>query len=224
MQIIRSLKILMYHSIADNPLDPHAIRPEAFDQQMRQLEQSGATIVSVSDGIRRLWGGVIGGGMVAVSFDDALRDFLVTAAPILLSHHIPASVFVPTAFVGKTAEWDTHDKSKPLMDWDQLNEIQRLGFDVGSHSVTHPRLVNCDDRQLEYELRHSLEELQDRLTQPPLPILAFPGGFTGERELAMVRKTDYIAGLGVTSRWLNYRWTNPLHLRRQKWGTRLFQF
>lgn len=66
-----------------------------------------------------------------ISFDDAHRSVLDRAAPILRELEIPATIFVPTAWIGTSDEW---------MDWDDLRALRDLGWTIGAHSVSHPRM------------------------------------------------------------------------------------
>ena len=209
------LSILMYHSIADNPKDPHAIRPADFERQMAALSRQKVRVVDLTAALRQLRQFNFE-RCVAITFDDALRDFLTYAVPILSAYRFPATMFVPTELVGKTAAWDSYDKSKALLSWDELQAVQRMGFSIGSHTVSHPRLVNCDGTQLDFELRHSLETLQAHLPTVA-PILAYPGGFYGPREMHAAHDAGYIGCVGVSSRLANYPWTNRYRLRRRKW-------
>lgn len=218
VQIPSALRILMYHSIAHNPRDPHAVTPEAFEAQMYALAASGVRVVPLMEGIRAVRRLVSPQPMTAITFDDGYRDFLTHAAPILKRYSLPALLFIPTGLVGKTAQWDSYDRSKPLLDWDELREVERQGFDIASHSVSHPRLVDCDEVMLEYEYRDSMAELAIHLERVT-PVFAYPAGYAGMREVTMARKTGYLAAVGVTSRMLNHPWTNPYRLRRQKWET-----
>lgn len=66
-----------------------------------------------------------------ISFDDAHASVLAHAAPALAELAVPATLFVPTAFVGTSDE---------LLDWDQLGRLRELGWTLGAHSHTHPRM------------------------------------------------------------------------------------
>jgi peptidoglycan/xylan/chitin deacetylase (PgdA/CDA1 family) len=210
-----SLSILMYHSIADNPRDPHALHPAIFESQMAELVRRDTSVVHLPEAIDQLasWGR---GSGVALTFDDGYRDFLLNAAPVLSRYRLTATVFVPTGLLGGNAVWDSYDKSKRLLDWDELAEVQRLGFGVASHTISHPRLTECDDGALEYELRGSLDQLKERLGEP-VPILSYPGGHFGRREMKATQRAEYIGAVGVASRFNNHFWTNRYHLRRQRW-------
>lgn len=67
-----------------------------------------------------------------VSFDDAHRSVLEHAAPVLAELDVQATLFVATAFVGTGPEF---------MDWDGVRRLRDLGWTIGSHSVSHPRMT-----------------------------------------------------------------------------------
>ena len=66
-----------------------------------------------------------------LSFDDAHRSVLDLAAPALAELGVTATLFVATAWIGTGAEW---------LDWDDLRRLRDLGWSIGAHSSTHPRM------------------------------------------------------------------------------------
>lgn len=66
-----------------------------------------------------------------LSFDDAHVSVLTHAAPLLAALGVPATLFVPTAWIGMGSEW---------LDADGLRRLRDLGWTIGAHSVTHPRM------------------------------------------------------------------------------------
>ncbi|MBC7261361.1 MAG: polysaccharide deacetylase family protein [Chloroflexi bacterium] len=210
------LRIMMYHSIADNPNDPHAVHPDHFSAQIAFIA-ARYQVVDLLTAVTELrqWRHLV--NTVALTFDDAYADFLENAAPVLKRYCLPATLFVPTGLLGRTAEWDSYDKSKPLMDLRALLEVQRLGFQIGSHTVTHPRLTDCNDKVLHFELRESREYLRLHVPDSFVPILSYPGGYFGPREIRAARQAGFVAGLGTASRLANFPWSNPFRLRRARW-------
>lgn len=207
------LCILMYHSISDTPHDPFSIHPQVFERQMAVLAASGKTVIGLDEALTCLYHQKSFQRTVVITFDDGYCDFLTTAVPVLKRFGFPATLFVPTGLVGGTARWHNYDKSKPLLNWDELEEAQRLGFTIASHTVSHPRLSQCSDTSLADELEMSLITLRQRLGNV-LPILAYPFGDFGEREIKAARKAGYTGGVSTISRWGNYPWTNPFWLER----------
>jgi len=208
------VQIWIYHSIADNPRDPHAVHPDLFAAHLAALAARHVSVIELGSALTRLKSSS-GMGTVALTFDDAYKDFLENAVPVLRQYHFSATVFAPTGLLGRAAVWDSFDKAKSLMDWDELKEVHRLGFGVGSHTVNHARLTACDTETLDQELKLSFEQLQTQLPDV-VPVLAYPGGFYGQREMEYVRRAGYVAALGLASHRPNFPWTNPYRLRRWK--------
>ncbi|MGA7750523.1 MAG: polysaccharide deacetylase family protein, partial [Gallionella sp.] len=53
-----------------------------------------------------------------------------------------------------------------LMTFEELAELAADGHEIGSHSMTHCMMPECDDRSLAYEIGESRRVLQDRIGQP----------------------------------------------------------
>ncbi len=217
------LRILMYHSIADNSSDPHAVSPQHFAEQMAALGERDYQVISLAEGLRRLGQRLPLRGYIVLTFDDAYRDFLSNAMPVLEALGYPVTLFVPTGLVGDQARWDSYDKEKQLMNWDELGEAHRRGVSIASHTASHARLTECSDEQLEHELGASLEILRKRLGDIS-PALSYPGGHYGAREIAAARRTGYICAVGVASRWGNGPETDLYRLRRERFTSRSNRF
>jgi peptidoglycan/xylan/chitin deacetylase (PgdA/CDA1 family) len=101
--------VLVYHRVGQRGLDPWhlTIEPEIFAGQMETLARdwSPVSLPELVDGLgeRRL-----PERAVAVTFDDGYADNLAVAAPILLEHRIPATLFVATDLVDSDGPpwWD----------------------------------------------------------------------------------------------------------------------
>jgi len=207
------LRILMFHSISQNPHDPHAIPASEFKRQMDSLK--GAHVISLAEGLQRLRGDHPLKDTWVITFDDALLDFYTTALPILKEFGYPATMFVPTGLVGKSAVWDSYDKTKPLMSWEQLEECQQWGVTFGSHTVLHVCLTECAAETLTDELKTSLRALHDRLKRVD-PALAYPGGLHDVRVRLAASAAGYVCALGASSRWGNGPESDFFQLRRTR--------
>ncbi len=154
--------ILTYHSISagDSPLK---ISPALFTEQLEWLT-ANANVVAldhlVGQGTR-----ILGQRTVVLTFDDGYADFYAHAAPVLLRLKLPAIVFLPTAYVGRTNGWPEQPawvKEEPLMTWDQVKELADAGVEFGSHTVNHPDLTQLAPAALERELAESRREIERR--------------------------------------------------------------
>jgi peptidoglycan/xylan/chitin deacetylase (PgdA/CDA1 family) len=90
---------------------------------------------------------------VAVTFDDCYRDNLF-AARVLTEYGLPASFFVPTAFVGTdyTFPWDRRLPRMANLTWDEVREMARMGHEIGSHTVNHVNLGTASYEEARTEL------------------------------------------------------------------------
>jgi len=111
------LRVLTYHRIADPSsalhLNPRLISasPEEFAAQIRFLATHyrvvGLEDVLVAFETHRS----LPRRSVLITFDDAYRDFMDIAWPILQAHRVPATLFVPTAYP---------DRPERAFWWDRL--------------------------------------------------------------------------------------------------------
>ena len=52
---------------------------------------------------------------------------------------------------------------REVVGWDDLAALAREGFEISSHTITHPRLAVLDEANLVYELEKSRQEILDHL-------------------------------------------------------------
>jgi peptidoglycan/xylan/chitin deacetylase (PgdA/CDA1 family) len=106
--------VLVYHRVGERSLDPWRLRvdPEIFAGQMETLARdwSPISLAELVDGFK---GRRLPDRAVAVTLDDGYADNLEVAAPILLEHKVPATLFVATDFI---------DSGGPLW-WDELASL-----------------------------------------------------------------------------------------------------
>lgn len=173
---VETLPILTYHSISNEP-GPTSIAPEVFAAQMEAISDSGAAVVSLDDVERWIKGERdFDRRTVAITFDDAFRDFAEAAFPVLDRLKFPATVFVPTAIVGGAENWvGANDDARALMGWDEIAALAGRGVSFGSHTRTHADLTTLDEAGLDDQLSASRRELEDRLGKPA-PHFAPPYG------------------------------------------------
>ena len=70
-----------------------------------------------------------------------------------------------------------HDEGRhyKLMDWVQLKELARQGFEIGCHTATHCNIIGADDAILKDELINSVKALENQL-DGPVESFAYPYG------------------------------------------------
>ena len=78
------------------------------------------------------------------------------------------------------------------MSWDQLGELADAGWEIGSHTRTHPHLTQSRRRELRAELESRKATVEERLGRP-CPTLAYPYGDYDERVVAAAGAAGYAA-------------------------------
>lgn len=68
--------------------------------------------------------------------------------------------------------------------------LYKNGVEIGSHSHTHAILPNLSKKEIEYELSHSKEMLED-ITKSNISIIAFPNGKTNDEIEFISKKLGY---------------------------------
>jgi peptidoglycan/xylan/chitin deacetylase (PgdA/CDA1 family) len=169
--------ILSYHSVGgDRP--PLSISPSQFSAQMKWLSEN-ARVISLAEMVSALKRRQpLGARTVVLTFDDGYEDFYEQAAPILRRWGFSATVFLPTAYCGRTNSWPGQPKwvvEKPLLTWKQIEELVRDGFQFGSHSTTHPDMARLPTSEAEHEILESKREIE-RHTGTPAEFFCYPYG------------------------------------------------
>ena len=196
--------VLSYHAVSPDWPCSLAVRPEALRSQVESLLERGFEPVTFADLAN---GREPGPRSVAITFDDAYRSLHRHALPVLSELGVPATVFVPTALAGRERpmawkgidEWAQgphRDELLPLT-WDQLGLMRELGWEVGSHTRTHPHLPGLSDSQLAEELEGSREDCRRELGSPSVT-LAFPYGETDARVSAAAERAGYAAAASMS--------------------------
>ena len=191
--------VLCYHAISERWHADLCVSPERLEAQLLRLVERGYRGATFTDAVT----GRPTGKTLAVTFDDAYRSVLELGLPLLSRLGLPATVFAPTAFVGspRPACWPgvdrwvggEHETELAVMSWEELEQLASAGWEIGSHTQTHPRLTSLGDSELAAELRGSLVECERRLGRPCVS-LAYPYGDVDARVTRAAVDAGYAAG------------------------------
>ena len=163
------------------------------------------------------------GGTLAITFDDGYRDNFEVAAPVLRRHHLPATFFVATGFIGTdyAPPWDSHlSRQAGWMDWDQVRALRKMGFEIGAHSDQHVNLGGMDPDAVRQELAKCREVLQRELGEPAT-LFAYPFGGRDNispASLSLVQEAGFQCCLSAYGG-VNPPIADPFHLNRISIGS-----
>jgi peptidoglycan/xylan/chitin deacetylase (PgdA/CDA1 family) len=181
--------LLAYHAVGAGSL---AIPERALHAQLALLRRRGYVGFTAAETERRRQDRTLPPRAVVVTFDDGFRSVL-RAKLILDELGYPATVFAVTSFVesGEPLRWPGLDRSEESLGWPELELLSETGWEVGSHTVTHPLLPDLDDAELERELVDSRATIRKRLGS--CETLAYPYGRADERAVAAAARAGYLA-------------------------------
>jgi peptidoglycan/xylan/chitin deacetylase (PgdA/CDA1 family) len=197
---MRDPLVLCYHAVSPGWDADISVTPRQLERQVGRLLRRGYRPVTFTEALTA----PPPGRLLAITFDDAYRSVLEHARPLLDRLGAPATVFAPTDWVGRRAAWPgvdrwaatTHAAELDVMGWDELVALSDAGWEVGSHTRTHPHLTELDDAALAAELAGSRADLAERLGAPPASI-AYPYGDVDDRVAAAAAAAGYRAGGGL---------------------------
>ncbi len=198
--------VLCYHAVSSS-WDCSLAMPEAMmSRQLRRLHGRGYEGLTVAEAERRAAAGTLPRRTVVVTFDDAYTSTL-RAKPLLDELGYPATVFVVTSFAdsGALLSWPgidhwadgPHAHELEPLSWTQLEDLHEAGWEIGSHTITHPKLPETDDETLARELTGSRAEIVEHLGR--CDTIAYPYGLADDRVAEAARKAGYLSGLTLTS-------------------------
>ena len=197
------LPILLYHSISAEASPRYqrwAVPPAVFADHLTYLKQQGYTPLTVHRWIRMLADPTIAPPLrpILLTFDDGLADFYEGALPLLTERGYPATLFVTTGWVGKTARWlqSVGEPDRPMLTWRQIIEIDASGIECGAHSVTHPQLDILPVADARREIFDSQRTLADHLGHD-IPSFAYPHGYYNPHVHYLVAEAGYSAACAV---------------------------
>jgi peptidoglycan/xylan/chitin deacetylase (PgdA/CDA1 family) len=177
---------LMYHELElqGRPLcqsDPGYVRyilPYAgFAAQMDWLRDNRFRGMSVTDALR-----FSDDSTVAITFDDGSETDLLCAAPLLKNMGFGATFYITAGFLGKAG----------YLSPNQLQELDRAGFEIGCHSMTHPYLPDLSAEELLTEIAGAKNCLE-QIVGHSIDQFSCPGGRYDQRTLAAAKVAGFSA-------------------------------
>ena len=173
--------VLTYHAV-DSGSPPLSVEPALFREHLSVIAEAGVRTVTIAELAAELRAGDLASPAVAITFDDGFRSVAEVAATALADRGMCATVFCVAGHLGGRSDWPS---ARPggfvaeLASADELRELARSGFEIGSHGMTHEPLVGEDEAVLQREVVDSRRVLEDAtgtaVTSHATPYGAGPG-------------------------------------------------
>lgn len=214
------IKVLMYHRIVDSEslsrgypeLCTHVYE---FRQHLMLLEKWGFTPITFEDyHLFKADELNLPKKPVIITFDDGYVDTFNNAFPVLNEFGMKAVVFAMGNRQLSTNSWDQDSGFPPgeLINDQQILELHAAGFEIGSHTMNHPKLPLLPRDQAWEEISRSRMVLEI-LLNAPVRSFAFPYGLVNDLAKQMVYDAGYAVACGVYSGPPTFG-TDPFEIRR----------
>ena len=165
--------VLMFHRVTNEivrgPSAELCVRVEKLQQIIRSTQAEGFAFVTLAEVFDRIEAGQPVDRLAVLTFDDGFSDFYELGLPVLQYLRVPATLFIVTDPLGGRNAWDLPRglPQHPLMTRSQVRELHQLGFEIGSHTASHPLLSTLPLSECVEELARSRRELEGLLGAKP---------------------------------------------------------
>ncbi|AFL75875.1 polysaccharide deacetylase family protein [Thiocystis violascens] len=218
--------VLMYHRVGEPGSDwetRFAIPTCRFAAHMHALKQAGYQAISIDTLVEWLEGAPkLPAGAFLLTFDDGYRDVREHALPILERMNWPYTVFLVSKLIGGQDGWTLESNPSgglhPLLNADEIRDMQQRGGSFHSHTRNHARLPSLHDAELTDQLASSRQDLRELLGRD-VDYLAYPFGQVDDRVEAAAKAAGYRAAFS-TQPGFNRTDVNRFRIRRlEVYGT-----
>jgi peptidoglycan/xylan/chitin deacetylase (PgdA/CDA1 family) len=189
--------ILVYHALGEAPPSeeyPGLYVPEAeFEDEMAWLHSNGYEAVTL-DQVESAWyhGGTLPAKPIVITFDNGYPEQVTFAPKVLSRYGWPGVLFEIT-----------EEHLRPF----EIRPVIELGWEVDSHSATHPDLTELSGQELEYQVAASRRYLRRKFGVPS-DNFCYPSSEYDAATIAAVKQAGYVGAVtenaGYASRDLPY--------------------
>lgn len=204
-RVYPAVKVLMYHRVeSDGPCSdsyPWTVTVSQLRRHLQLITRWGYTpicfedILTYNDGMLRL-----PKRPVILTFDDGCSRTADNVMSVFSDFGARGTFFVLGNRLITSSEWDSGRGYRvvTLLNHRQVRELHTAGFEVGSHTMSHPNLTSIPPTEIEREVIDSKKALED-LLQEEIVTFAYPFGAVNHHAKRIVEDAGYDFGCGVYS-------------------------
>jgi len=178
--------ILMYHYIRNAEGETElgknlSVSPEKFAEQMKVLKDTGYVSIKLADLADPEKKAISKAAYdkkkpIVITFDDGYENALSSALPILQENDFIGTFFIIRDFVGRPE----------YLSQAQIDELEKAGMEIGSHSLDHPDLTTTDASDAQKEITESKYNAT---------VFCYPSGKFNDTVVSLVKKAGYLAAV-----------------------------
>jgi len=139
------LSILIFHRVLRDadPLLPGEPTAADFDALLAHLK-ARFSVLPLADAVDKLCRGALPRAALAITFDDGYADNLSVAAPLLVKHAVPATLFIATGYLDGGVMWNDRVIAA-------FRSTSRSQIDLGSNGLATYSTTTIAERRVGME-------------------------------------------------------------------------
>ena len=126
--------------------------------------------------------------LVVFTFDDATASQYSIVAPLLKQYGFGGTFYI-CEFPPSSAD------SKLYMNWRQIRELDRMGFEIANHTKSHPQLSKLTPEEIDAQIAYIEHKCDSMHIRKPVTF-AYPGYDLDQRVLEILLKRGYLLARG----------------------------
>jgi peptidoglycan/xylan/chitin deacetylase (PgdA/CDA1 family) len=188
------LRVLTFHNIDESSDGDYSLSRCRFLDCLKLLKNEGYRTIRARD-IADTWPSVLQHDrIVALTFDDGYKSHRDVVAEVLADLGMTATFFVLSSQLGGSSSHPALDEREPVfLSAGDIREMDAAGFEIGSHSHTHPLLGTVPPERAREEISVSKQILEQELGHS-ITSFAFPFGRQGaytKQTRAILEESSY---------------------------------
>ncbi len=169
-------RILAYHRVMQGK-SPLCVSPDMFLWQMQYLKKKNISVGTLSEYLAK-------DVDVCLTFDDGWEDNFKNALPIIKRFGFNLTIFLTLRQIG----------AKNYLDWDIIRQMVKEKVEIGSHTISHPKLTRIPVDDAKKEIFQSRSILEENL-KIPVKYFCYPSGDYNKTIAGLVQQAGYQAAV-----------------------------
>jgi peptidoglycan/xylan/chitin deacetylase (PgdA/CDA1 family) len=204
----KNVNILLYHQIGDIPNSETNLNcfcsTQEFYRQMDFLKNSEFTVISLKDAIDIIFkSNHIDRNYVVLTFDDGCEKFYDITFPVLDKFSFPSTIYPLAGYLGKQAIINGYEYSSlKILSKSMLFELNKIGVEIGAHTMNHVKLSQIDYAKAFDEVNSSMDTLE-QVIGSKVNSFSFPHGDYTNDVIDIVSKVGFTNALTCINAYAN---------------------
>lgn len=201
----KPIPVLMYHKVTDGEIETaHKIyvTRDNFEKHVRFFKRRGLTSITFKDYLAFARAQKPAKDFPAkpfiLTFDDGYLSTYANALPLCSKYGFTPVIFLLGDFNIQKNNWDSGEEPSHgiIMQAEQKQQLADAGWEIGAHTLSHPRLTQLKPQQAFEEIKNSKTSLEKGLHTEVISF-AYPYGDYDNNTEALVQQAGFEFGIAT---------------------------